>query len=65
MLNYCEYDDDMRLYQKIFQPNKLETNQEFMVGYCILFSCLFFTIVLMHYAYNYIFSGKKHMINLV
>jgi hypothetical protein len=58
MLNYCEYDDDMFLYQKIAELNELETNHEFLIWFCMLFSSLFFTIGLMHYAYNYIFSGK-------
>jgi hypothetical protein len=59
MLNYCEYDDDMRLYQKIFQPNELEKKQTFMLWDCMLFLCVFFTIGLMCYAYKYTLSCKK------
>jgi len=58
MLNYCEYDDDMRLYEKIFQVYELENNNEFILWFCMLFSSLFFTIGLIYYAYNYILSGK-------
>lgn len=59
MLNYCEYDDDIYLYQKIYHLNgEYETNSELLLWCFMFFSSLFFTIGLMSYAYNYIFSGK-------
>jgi hypothetical protein len=59
MLNYFEYDDDMRLYQKLYNLNdEYEINSEFLLWVFMLFSSLFFTSGLIYYAYNYILSGR-------
>jgi hypothetical protein len=58
MLDYCEYETDMLLYEKIAELNGFESNNELLLWFSMFFSSMFFTIGLCAYAYNYILSGR-------
>lgn len=58
MLNYYEYDDDLLLFQKIYQLNEYDTNNELLLWFCMTFFSFIFTTSLWLYVYNYIVSGR-------